>query len=183
MHRKFIAAIISVSIAITAYSANSAAAGDRDTANFLAGLAGLAIIGAIIHDSNKKNKTTNYTSRDTYTPLPQQKHDYSHRAPARQYKHKYGAPSRHRGNVHHQPKQRPLPHRVSRKVLPRNCLRNIDTRRGQQRIFGNRCLNNNFRHVNKLPHACYTEVRSRGRWHHGYGARCLRNKGYSIARN
>jgi hypothetical protein len=101
MHRKSIAAIISASIAITAFSANSAAAGDRDTANFLAGLAGLAIIGAIIHDSNKKNKTTNYTSRDTYAPLPQPKHDYGHRAPARQYKHKYGAPSRHKGNVHH----------------------------------------------------------------------------------
>ena len=56
MHREFIAAIISASIAITAFSANSAAAGDRDTANFLAGLAGLAIIGAIIHDSNKRTK-------------------------------------------------------------------------------------------------------------------------------
>ena len=183
MHRKFIAAIVSVSIAITAFSANSAAAGDRGTTNFLAGLAGLAILGAIIHDSTKKKKTTNYTSRDNYAPLPQQRHDYSNRGRARQHKHDYAAPPRHKGKVHHQPKQRPLPHRVSRKVLPGNCLKRIDTRRGQQRIFGNRCLNNNFRHVNKLPRACYTEVRSRGRLHHGYGARCLRNKGYSIARN
>lgn len=183
MHRIFIAAIISVSIAITAISANSAAAGERETANLLAGLAGLAIIGAIIHDSNKKNKTTDYTSRDNYAPLPQQKHDYSNRGRDRQHKHNYDAPPRHKENVHGQPKQRPLPHRVSRKALPSNCLRSIDTRRGPQRIFGNRCLNNNFRHVNKLPHACYTEVRSRGRLHHGFGARCLHNKGYSIARN
>jgi hypothetical protein len=71
---------------------------------------------------------------------------------------------------------------VSRKVLPGNCLRRIDTRHGQKRIFGNRCLNNNFRHVNKLPDVCYTEFRAEGRRHRGFSARCLRNKGYSVAR-
>ncbi len=209
MHRIFIAGIISVSIAITALSANSAAASDRGTTNFLAGLAGLAILGAIIHDSNKKKKATTYSSRDNYVPkpkykyVPQSRYKRGHikRAPVRGHnqehghkqkhvhkqghghKQKHAAHSQHRGNVRHQPKARPLPHRVSRKLLPGNCLRSINTRHGQKRIFGGRCLNSNFRHVNKLPDACHTEFRANGQKRHGYGARCLRSNGYSIARN
>lgn len=179
MHRIFIAGIISASIAITALSTGSATAADRGTTNFLAGLAGLAILGAIIHDSKKK-KAREHTSRDTYVP---HQNEYEHGGRAGRHDHGYNAHSRHKGKHHHQPKARKLPHRVSRKVLPGKCLRRLDTRHGQRRILGGRCLDNNFRHVNSLPGSCYREVRSRGRLHHGYGARCLRNKGYSIARH
>ena len=183
MHRIFIAGIISVSIVITALSANSAAASDRGTTNLLAGLAGLAILGAIIHDSNKKKKAATYSSRYEYVPQRKQKPGHIKRGPDHRYKDKYVEHPRYKGNGRHKPKAKPLPHRVSRKLLPSNCLRSINTRQGQKRIFGNRCLNSNFRHVNKLPDACYTEFRAKGQNHHGYGARCLRNKGYSVARN
>lgn len=184
MHRIFIAGIISVSIAITALSANSAEASDRGTTNFLAGLAGLAIFGAIIHESQKKKKKAKtYSAHDEYVFQPKHQKGHIKRVPDHRTKDNFAGRPRYKGHGRHQPKAKPLPHRVSRKLLPGNCLRSINTRHGQKRIFGNRCLNNNFRHVNKLPAACYTEFRSKGRQHHGYGARCLRSKGYSIARN
>ncbi|MEP2027240.1 MAG: hypothetical protein ABJI96_00880 [Paracoccaceae bacterium] len=183
MHRLFIAGIISVSIAITALSAKSVAASDRQTTNILAGFAGLAILGAIIHDSGKKNKDTNYTSRNVDIPQSYSNHDHIRPAPV--HRHKYHADPHHNKNVHnkHNHKAKPLPKRLSRKLLPGQCLRRLETRRGYKRLFSDRCLNNNFRHVNRLPEACYTEFRSDGRKHRGYGARCLRKNGYSIARN
>ena len=161
-HRRFIAAIISVSISITAFSAGSARAGDRDVARFLAGVAGLVVLGAIINDQRKKDKAPDYdyTARRDYQPLPRTQH----------------APR-------HALKPRPLPDRVARKVLPGHCLNDYNTRRGPVRLLGEHCLRKNYRHVNRLPSECYSEVRSRGGVRRGYGPQCLRTYGYTFASN
>lgn len=67
-HRKFIAFVLCLSLAITGFSAAPARAGD-DVAKVLAGLAALAIIGAAINDRRDERKA-HVTRRPAYTPPP-----------------------------------------------------------------------------------------------------------------
>lgn len=71
------------------------------------------------------------------------------------------------------------------KVLPRYCLRRIETRHGSVRMFGARCLKRNYRHAEWLPRECKMRVKT---WRHGervvrrgYKPRCLRHYGYRVA--
>lgn len=78
---------------------------------------------------------------------------------------------------------KPLPNRVARKNLPAQCIRHIETRNGNtRRVLGARCLDRNYRFSNQLPRNCARQVETRRGWRWVYGARCLRNNGYQIAR-
>lgn len=160
IHRKFIAVVVSAAVTITAFSVNSAAADERDAARFLAGVAGLVILGAILEDQRRDNKSQGYVSRNWYEPAP------------RAYR-----------NSNPRLKPRPLPKRVARKILPAECVRDYNSRRGTVRMVGSRCLENNNRRVKRLPNDCYREVRTRRGVRGGYAVRCLRKSGYTFARN
>lgn len=68
---------------------------------------------------------------------------------------------------------------ASWREIPAQCLTTVTTRRGDQvRMFGRRCLNNNYRFVNRLPERCEISVRGRNNMRHGYVPRCLRNEGF-----
>lgn len=69
--------------------------------------------------------------------------------------------------------------------LPANCRRDIQTRRrGTVRMFTQRCLNNNYRHVDRLPQDCHIRVRTEnGQRRQGFAARCLREAGFRVARH
>ncbi|MFX0541636.1 hypothetical protein ACEWPM_007875 [Roseovarius sp. S4756] len=56
MSRKFVSMIIAASIAVTGLTAAPAQAGDRDLARALAAIAGVAIVGAVIHDAQKDKR-------------------------------------------------------------------------------------------------------------------------------
>ena len=56
MSGKFISLIMAASLAVTGMTAAPAQASDKDVARALAAIAGIAIIGAAIHDNNKKHK-------------------------------------------------------------------------------------------------------------------------------
>ncbi|MEO0669424.1 MAG: hypothetical protein AAFZ99_16050 [Pseudomonadota bacterium] len=84
--------------------------------------------------------------------------------------------------VVHPKRPKPLPPRVSRKLLPQHCLRSFHTDRGQRRIFGQRCLHRNYGFVNSLPRQCHREFYTDRGWRQGYGARCLNRHGYQLAR-
>ncbi|SFS89111.1 hypothetical protein SAMN04488040_2287 [Sulfitobacter marinus] len=165
MYQKFIAIITVLSVTITGLSASSASAGERnrDLARIAAGVLGVAIVGKIIHDSNKdrheqKRVNQGHVNRGHVVtrervqprPLPQ----------------KYRTHQRRQG----------------RKLLPQNCFRSYDTRRGQVVMFGSRCLQKNFRHANRLPQHCAQTIRTSQGKRSGYDARCLRGAGYSLAR-
>ena len=79
------------------------------------------------------------------------------------------------------PERRPRP-TLTRdwRVLPADCLRNVTRRNGNTiRMFGQRCLTNNYAHVNRLPQACHVRVRTEnGQNRPGFRARCLRNQGF-----
>ncbi|MBU2992190.1 hypothetical protein Q4555_10250 [Octadecabacter sp. 1_MG-2023] len=73
----------------------------------------------------------------------------------------------------------------ARQVLPSSCRRDIETRRrGTVRMFTQRCLNNNYRNVDRLPQACHITVRTQnGQQRQGYSAQCLRNAGFRTTRH
>lgn len=77
--------------------------------------------------------------------------------------------------------KKPAPKKRFSKVLPAKCMRVANTRNDQYRVFGKRCLQNNYRHVNRLPRFCETNVRVKGQWRAAYNARCLRNQGFTRA--
>lgn len=154
MHRRFIAFVTATSIAITALGSAPAFAGDRDTARALAAILGVAVIGSILHEKNKKKKAQ------------------VHHTPKRVYE-----PPRYK-----QPTPRPLPSQVNRKLLPQQCFRSYDTYTGKIRMFGNRCLQRHYTHAHRLPNRClYVFDTPRGD-RRGYEARCLRDAGYRLAR-
>lgn len=174
MYRKFIATVAAASIALTTLGSLPAFAGDRQTANTIAAILGLAVVGKIIHDRNDKKKqvgnhqqTPDYRTPQYDRPI-HQKPDY--RKPAYQ-------PPRY-----DQPKPRPLPDRVNRKLLPEECLRRVKTRRGSVRMFPNRCLERNYRFAHRLPRQCNYIFNTRRGERRGYEARCLREHGFRLAR-
>ncbi|AGI70055.1 hypothetical protein OAN307_c47090 [Octadecabacter antarcticus 307] len=79
----------------------------------------------------------------------------------------------------------PVPQPRNWQVLPADCLRSIDTRRGNTvRMFTQRCLTNNYRFTNRLPQACHVRVRTEnGQRRQGYRARCMRNAGFRTNRH
>ncbi|WP_341368029.1 hypothetical protein [Yoonia sp. BS5-3] len=66
----------------------------------------------------------------------------------------------------------------SRRVLPADCLRRVETRFGVQRMYGQRCLERNYRHVNSLPERCEVRVYSSNGPRTGFDPVCLRERGF-----
>jgi hypothetical protein len=68
-------------------------------------------------------------------------------------------------------------------LLPRQCLEDVETQRGPQRIFGGRCLNRHYAATVDLPQDCAVRVRGYDGPRHGFDARCLREHGYRATRH
>ncbi|KEJ90452.1 hypothetical protein Z948_1408 [Sulfitobacter donghicola DSW-25 = KCTC 12864 = JCM 14565] len=153
-------------MAITAATATPAVADDHRTARTVATIFGLAVVGALIHENNKDKHERRQTHQQQVRSKP--------------------APRVHRHGTKTQPRQRaaprPLPQRVNRKNLPQQCLRSFNTRNGKVRMFGRRCLEQNYKFVNRLPQNCAQRVRTHDGRRSGFGARCLRQNGYTLAR-
>jgi hypothetical protein len=161
MFAKFIATLAGAAMMITAAGARPVAADERDLARALALIAGVAIVSKIISD-NKQDKRDHVATRNNNQ---YQQHYYTPQRPA------YVEPI--------QP--RPLPQKAQRKLLPGDCLRSYNTRDGRVRMFGQRCLQNQYRYVNRLPEHCAIRVRTSEGPRRGYEARCLRDQGYRLA--
>lgn len=151
-HRKFIAFILCLSLAITGFSAAPARA-DEDVAKVLAGIAALAIIGKVIHDRRDDRRAApvtrqHVTRQPVYTPPPAI-----------------------------QP--RPLPPRVARYDLPGQCLREFRGYSGRK-LLGERCLQNSYRHTASLPRDCRVTFWNGRKNKTAYKSRCLMRQGYRI---
>ena len=177
MYRRFIATIAAAAIALTAIGSTPAFAQqyqDR-TAQTIAALLGLAVVGTLIH----KNREDKKERRQTYQPAPVHN-------PPQAYTQRHQPPQaytqRHQPPVWNQPQPRPLPDRVNSKLLPKQCFRSVDTRHGKVRMFGQRCLDKHYGFSNRLPRACHYTFRTHKGDRRGYEARCLRDHGYRLAR-
>lgn len=183
MYRRFISTIAAVAIAITAIGAVPAHAGDRDTVRALAAIAGIAIVGKIIHDERKKKKSRReVVPTRRVQPAPIYKPRHSPRAsvypPHRTQRYNPPRYTPPRGTL----TPRPLPSHVNRKLLPKQCFQNFNTRTGKVQMFDERCLTRDFQHSNSLPRACRYEFGTPHGTRRGYEARCLRDAGYRLAR-
>ncbi|WP_298905290.1 hypothetical protein [uncultured Aliiroseovarius sp.] len=77
-------------------------------------------------------------------------------------------------------------HRVSkRKALPERCLREFRTQTGRKVMFGNRCLERNFKYASDLPRSCKRNLVVKNRKgiyvnRKVYKPACLSKRGYRI---
>ncbi len=85
----------------------------------------------------------------------------------------------------HQPVQQHAapPRRQNRNVLPRNCLRRVSTGYGEHRIFGRRCLRNNYDFTADLPRQCAVRLYTDRGPARGFDPRCLRDQGFRARRH
>ena len=162
MSRKFIAAVVSAALLVTTIG-NAPARADEDLARLLATVVGVAIVGAVISNKLDDDKDDRVTRKN----------------PDRDGIIRQATP---RGDVIRRADAGAFPRRANRYLLPGDCLRSFETRDGRTRVFGKKCLQQNYRFTNDVPRACKVKFRANGKKRNGYGARCLRRSGYQLAR-
>lgn len=91
-----------------------------------------------------------------------------------------GAAPEHTRPQHSTP-QRPIA-QPNRRVLPANCVRQIERRNGNfVRMLPRRCLIRENVRINRLPQACHVRfTAANGNTRQGFRVRCLRNEGFRI---
>lgn len=154
MKRPLIALTLSATLALSSLTPAPAQAGNNDdVAKVIAGVAALIIIGKAIDDHNKRKQ-----KKKKHKPQPTPK------------------PPRHE-----QPRP-PQDHwdlNRSQKRLPGYCLRHVSTQEGERRIYGKRCLRQNYYHADLLPRRCLRKLYTDRGIRKGYAPRCLRKNGFS----
>ncbi len=149
MMKSLIVTVTALALA-TATPASAQGIDREDLGKLLIGLAAVAVIGAAIEENRDRDEST-------------QVHD----------RHNDNSWSDiNRGNNWSNL------NRNNRRVLPRECFRRVETRFGTQRIFGKRCLERNYRHVNSLPNRCAVRIYTDNGPRRGFDPHCLREQGY-----
>jgi hypothetical protein len=79
------------------------------------------------------------------------------------------------------PRHPTKPHNL-RKVLPQRCVQDFATNQGRVRMLTRGCMARHFPHKIDFPRNCERDVRTHQGFRTGWGARCLRNAGFTIGR-
>ena len=156
MFKPLIAGITALSLTIASTTPLQAQGLDReDVGKLLIGLAAVAVIGAAIEESRDNDRDRSTQANDTrqWSGI-NRNNDWS------------GLNRQHQSNTN------------SRRVLPHACLQTVETRFGNQRLFGQRCLERNYRHVSRLPDRCAVQLYTSNGPRRGYDPLCLREQGY-----
>lgn len=162
MSRKFIAAVLSASLVVTAFAAAPARADEKDIARLVGTAATLFIVGSAIaqardddnHDNTVRVHQTWPPRSDRFPPaFGQRDRDQRWRAPSRQSH--------------------------SRNALPQRCVQNVTFGRNRQ-IVSKSCLKQTGIKASRLPQRCEIEFRIRGEKRKAYLAHCLREAGYRV---
>ncbi len=153
MLKSLTAGITALSLTLaTAMPAQANGVDREDVGKLLIGLAAVAVIGAAIENNNRSNRrVTRVHDRTNHAPhvTPPRANDWA---------------GLNRSN--------------RRNILPHDCVRRVETRFGNYRMFGHRCLERNYRHVNSLPARCAVRVYSNNGPRRGFDPLCLREQGY-----
>ncbi|MGJ8603188.1 MAG: hypothetical protein ACSHXH_03605 [Marivita sp.] len=161
MSRRFIAAVLAVSTTIAAFSAAPArAASEDDIARLLAGAATVFIIGKAIQNARDTDRDDRKSVIIQHRPKPQV---YSHKPIPKVI-------------------QRDIRQSGRRGALPASCVRQIEGGH-VNRVVIDRCLERNNIHTRSLPKACRMNVETRRGTARAYALPCLRQRGYTLARN
>ena len=71
---------------------------------------------------------------------------------------------------------------VKKQKLPDQCLRIVETSRGDRLAYSARCLNRQYRHAAKLPRECRAHIRGWRETTVVFAAGCLAKDGWRVAR-
>ncbi|MEJ8561922.1 hypothetical protein QTO30_12335 [Yoonia sp. GPGPB17] len=156
MFKPLIAGITALSLTLATTTPLQAQGLDRDdVGKLIFGLAAIAVIGAAIDNNRDRDRNRRTQVHQT----PQRNNSWSDL------------------NRDHQNAQN------RRRALPHACLRSVETRFGQQRLFGKRCLERNYRHVNRLPDRCAVRIYTTDGPRRGFDPVCLREQGFRSDRH
>lgn len=142
MTKKFLAMMLSTSLALTSITTTPARA-DDDVGKVLAGLAALLVIGAAANKSKNRKENQQVTRRvhkDSWSTAPRVKRQSQRRAksaPQRCLRNQWT----HRGTRQVYGAQCMQRHADAR--LPQNCLRQAEVNQGPNRFYTKRCLRKN----------------------------------------
>ena len=141
MFRKFaLNGLVAAAIATAPIAVPSASARDNFE-NFLLGLTAIGIVGAVVHEKNKKDRQRRVRQQPVQDPHPVTRYE-QHRHGDVVHKHPHGD-RHHRGghNVHHKHKKHVRKHKKRHhQRLPNECLRQRWTENGWVQFYGKRCL-------------------------------------------
>lgn len=161
MSRKFITSILIAAVTVTgiSFAAAPARAGNDDLAKLLFGATALAIVGTAIANGRESESTRSSKVNKHVHAYPKPGHVSPHRPEAVRRK----AP-------------------VFSKSLPASCLRRHAVKGNHSvSLIGKRCVQNHYRHADRLPRHCQTRVQASTGAHSGYNMYCLRQNGYTLA--
>lgn len=156
MMKSFVAGITALSLALTSAAPVSADGLDReDVGKLLLGLVAIAAVGAAVENNRREEEQ----AEQTQTRGSGSWADLNH-------------PRWRQDNRHD----------LRRLTLPYGCLQTVDTRFGDLRLFGDHCLQRNFRYAADLPQRCAVRVYSDRGPRDGYDPLCLHEQGYRTNR-
>ncbi|TNF18541.1 MAG: hypothetical protein EP318_18110 [Rhodobacteraceae bacterium] len=162
MARKFIASIAAAAVALTSLSAVPAAADNKTLEKFVIGAGTVLLLGELTRNFGTVQKEQ--LVQDT---APRANRDH-------RYRDRNRWDRRHRGWG----RDRLAP-------IPGYCLTSVRKGKHTIRMFGARCLRNNYRHARFLPEHCKIQVKKRRHGHKirrtGYSPKCLRREGFQVA--
>lgn len=158
MFKSIIAGVTAISLTFASTTPLQAQNIDRnDVGKLIVGLAAIAVIGAAIDQNNDRDRSAART-----TPVRDNRQwgdiDRTNR---------WSNPGRQQERA-----------RNNRRRLPRSCLRTVETRFGEQRLFGKRCLERNYQFVRTLPERCAVRLYTANGPRRGFDPFCLREQGY-----
>lgn len=172
MYKTFIAGLTALCLTFsTAAPARANGMTEDQIGKILFGLIATGIVAKII-ENNQSN------SNAAIAPNPWMPHAVEAPRPPRPHIVETPRPSRpHLIN----PLRHPRGER-HRMVLPRNCVKTLDTQYGSYRLFQRNCMRKNYRFVSDLPRRCEVRIVTHNGPRNGWDPRCLREAGYTARR-
>lgn len=194
MSRKFIAAVLSVSLITAGFSASPArAAESEDIARALGGIATILVIGKLIRDARDEDNAKTEAERRKDAARKAEKERREAHARDKERRHDWQDRRRYdrwEGGSRWFPKGHPLydwqkrdRHDLRRAPLPAACLLDTRSRSGRRtEVLGVRCVERSYSSARHLPDSCLMRVDTPRGVRVGYEAQCLRERGWSLTR-
>jgi len=154
MMKSLVAGVTALSLTLASATTAHANGLDRDdVGKLLLGLLAVGVVGAAIENNQRREERQSQSrSSGSWADLNQPRPRHDNRRDDR------------------------------RMTLPSDCLRTVETRFGNLRLFGERCLQRNYRFAASLPERCEVRVFSDNGPLNGYDPLCLREQGYRTNR-
>jgi hypothetical protein len=151
--KRMITLVAAAAVALTSITATPAAALGKNEREVLGILLGLAVLGAIVNESQSNNRAR--SQPQTYYPQPKP--------------HRHDPP----------PRRDRWEDRIT--WLPASCERTVRINRENREVVSAQCLRE-YGFTARLPNGCAFDIRTDWGTQRVYGKQCLADNGYRVAR-